>query len=222
MVATDYDFSQTRTQILERAMRQVGALALGEVMSAEQEQQGATILNTIVKSWQSRRTFLWTLSSFTQAFTISVATYTLPTNPPFVSVDAGFIRDSDNYDTIIERYSLADFKRIPDKTETGEPRCFSSDGTNLLLWPVPDATTYSFYGVGVTRLKDWDTAGATGDFPSQWINPLVYAVASDLATEYGLPIGERQQLKIEAESYFKMVRSGCDGTGECCFIKGAF
>lgn len=223
MTATDYDFSVTRTQILERALRQVGALALGETMSADQEAQANLILNTVVKSWQARRTFLWTISTFTQALSASVGSYALPTDPPIVSLDQGFLRDSSNDDTPLTRLSLSEFRQISDKTSTGDPTHYSSDGTNLLIWPSPLASAvWTFYGVGVSRLKDWDTAGSVGEFPAKWINALVYAVASDLAAEYGLPIGERTALKGEAESNFRTARNGSEDSTDMCFTKGAF
>jgi hypothetical protein len=223
MTATEYDFSVTRTQILERAFRQIGALSLGETMSSDQEVQGNLVLNTIVKSWQSLRTFLWTTSTFTEPLTAAIGTYPLPTSPSFVSIDRGYLRDTSSYDTEIKKISLQEFYSIPDKTSQGTPTYYSTDLTSLFLWPIPlTSSTWSFFGVGISKLKDWDTAGATGEFPAKWINALVYSVAYDLSTEYGIPINERMMLKQSAQEAFQMARNGTEELSNNCYTRGAF
>lgn len=223
MAASDYDFSVTRTQILERALRQVGALALGETMAADEEAQATLVLNTIVKSWQSRRTFLWSQVTYTQALSAGVGSYALPTSPPIVSLDAGYLRDSDNIDTPIIRSTLSEFRSISDKTATGEPTHYACDSSYLYVWPIPEATpVFTFYADAISKLKDWDAPGSVGDFPVEWVNALVFAVAADLSHEYGLPPGERQALKLEAENYFHIARSGTRGTEDSCVIGGCF
>lgn len=224
MAATDYDFSVTRTKLLERAFRQIGVLALGETLTADQEAQGVMVLNSVVKEWAKSRTFLWAESTFTQALTAAIGTYTLPTDPRFVFVDLGYLRDSNNYDEPMTRFSMSEYRDITEKTDQGTPTHFACDGTSLYLYPIPlTSSTWTFYGTGVTKLKDWDTAGAVGDIPEEWKNALLYAVSADLSHEYGLPIGERNALKLEAEVRFRKARNATEDRGDSrCMTRGAF
>lgn len=48
-----FDFTRTRDQIIERALRAVGALGQGEVATAPQITEGSEVLNSIVKALQA-------------------------------------------------------------------------------------------------------------------------------------------------------------------------
>lgn len=223
MAATDYDFASTRTQILERAFRELGVLSPGDRMSAEQEAQGVQALNALVKSWQARRTFLWTMQTFTQSLTGSVGTYNLPTGTPFACVDSGWIRDSNNVDTPIQRINFSEFQSITQKTLTGVPSHFYADTSTVSIWPIPLDSTYTFVGSGIVRLKDWDAPGGTGEFPPHWENALTFGVAYDLSPEYFIPTGERTDLGARAERAFTIARNGISGdTQDNCRIKGCY
>ena len=222
MTATDYDFASTRTSILERAFRLVGALALGDSMSADQEAQGVQVMNAVVKSWQDRRTFLWSVQTFTQAFTAGVGIYNLPTSTVYAYVDVGYLRDSNNVDFPIQRVSTHEFNEISTKTDRGVPSCFTADATTFSVWPKPIDTSYTFVGQGVVKLKDWDTAGGTGEFPASWENALTFAVAADLAAEYGVSLGEQQALTTKAEAYFRIARNCPDDITDTCRVQGAY
>ena len=191
-------------------------------MSADQEAQGVQVLNAIVKSWQARRTFLWTVQTFTQAFTAGVGTYNLPTSTVFAYIDAGFLKDSNSVEFPIKRISLSEYNEIAVKTEQGVPSCFTANLTTFTVWPKPLDTSYSFVGQGVVKLKDWDTAGGTGEFPAAWENALTFAVAADLAIEYGLPVGEQQALTTKAEAYFRIARNLPADVSDTCRVQGAY
>ncbi len=76
------DFSVTRKEILEDAASELGVLALGQTLSANQITQGSRFLNMIVKQWQGKSDFapglkVWTRKRATIFLEKNKASYTL-------------------------------------------------------------------------------------------------------------------------------------------------
>lgn len=61
MALSDYDFNTTRNEIIERAYRIIGKLDPGDTLPGDMMVQAVIALNSLVKSWQSKHVFLWTL-----------------------------------------------------------------------------------------------------------------------------------------------------------------
>ena len=224
MTASEYDFSQTRSNILQRALRIVGALSLGETMTADQEEQGSSILNSVVKSWQAKGTFLWQVVDVTIAMVAGTGSYAMPTDPPLLTIDQAFLRLlSTTTDSPLARLSFEQFKAIASKTEQGTPTVFTCNDGYLSVWPIPlTSSTWSVIGTGVARLKDWDTAGGTGEFPAHWLEALVYSVADGLAPEYGLPVREWQALTMRAIAAFNDAKKLKMDVSDYSYTRGAF
>ena len=53
------DFTRTRDQIINRALRICGVLSQGDTPSTEQTVESSEALNTMIKSWQAEGTTLW-------------------------------------------------------------------------------------------------------------------------------------------------------------------
>lgn len=188
MVAADFNFSLSRQKIVEAALRKVGGLSEGEVISDWQKTNAIEALNVLVKSWQTKGVFLWTEYLQLISLTASDDDYDFPiTDPHFLSIDKAFIRQSNN-DIEVTILSWSDFQEIPDKATTGLPSHLTVDPRNniVYVWPVPDAS-YSLYVFGVNKLKDFDTDSGVGDIESRWYRALLYGLAQDLLTEYPVP-----------------------------------
>lgn len=68
----------------------------------------------------------------------------------------------------------------------------------------PDATTatdYMLYLVGQKPLGDILLATDVPDFPSEWMQALVWGLADELAIEYGCHVNQRQEIGMKAERY---------------------
>lgn len=225
MVAADYNFSLTRTKLIEGALRKIGALSEGEVMSAYQEAGAVDALNLIVKSWQTKGVFLWSETLHLITTSIADNTYDFPTtDPTFLSIDKAFIRE-DGDDLPMEIKSWRDYQDICEKDNTGKPFYLSVDRRNntIYLYPTPDAV-YSIYVLGVNKLKDYDTDSSTGDIPPEWLRALSFQLAYDLTFEYPVPPNERQSLKGEAEQSFMEAKNteGSKSSSDLRFVESAF
>lgn len=210
MATTDYDFRLTRRQIIERALRLIGAIDFDGAMSAEQEAAAAIALNAMVKEWQNENVFLWTLVQSSVSLAASTKTYAIEDDPAIIDISSAFTRDGSD-DTPLDVISWTEYFQIPDKDSPGVPTCVAIDYQNpstLYVWPVPTDASLDLHYLGIAKLKDMDTDGAYPDFDARWVNALTWGLAVDLAPEYSLPIAERQSLARDFDTKFARARKG--------------
>jgi hypothetical protein len=229
MPATDYDFIATRNEIIARAMRIVGALASGETLPADRLQQGVMILNHIVKGWQADRIFVWSLKRLDVPMVVGTASYSLHNLNVNVDkvlvVDRAALIDSTDIDVQVRQISWREYNIIEDKTSSGDPCAIAVDyqATPVMyVWPVPSRTGLTMALLAVTALKDEDTGASVGDIPVRFQEALVYALARDLADEYGLNLKERARYVQKAEFYYERLKRGDRERADMEFVKGAF
>lgn len=224
MTLSDYNFNATRTEIIERAYRIIGKLSMGENLSGEMHTQAVLALNSMVKSWQSRHVFLWTIKEFSQSLTQGVTTYSLASqDPPIYAIDRAYLR-IDNIDRPVNVASWRQYQDIPDKTSPGDPSVVALDGQitpTLYVWPVPSQARTLRY-TGIVKLKDFDTQGGNPDFPVTYLEALTFGLAHKLACEYGLPIAERRELERQFMAEFQEAKTGERERAEYEFVEGAF
>lgn len=223
MALTDYDFNSTRNEIIERAFRIIGKNPPGEPLSGEMMTQAIIALNSMVKSWQSKHVFLWTIDDFTQSLSAGVASYSLAAlEPPVYALDRAYLR-MDNLDRQCDVASWRQYWDIPNKTAVGDPTIVALD-TNitptLYVWPVPTQTR-SLKFSALVKLKDFDTAGGNPDFPVRYLDALTFGLAHALSFEYGLPIAEKRELERQYQASFQEAKSGERERADYEFCDGA-
>jgi hypothetical protein len=210
MAATDFDFSQTRLQIVQQAHRIIGALALGESLTTDQGTQGVEALNQIVKGLQAEHIFLWTLKNISQTLSSATASYLLSSDPPVLAVEKAWLRISGN-DTPLEVIGWRDYQDIQTKAQA----------PSLYVWPVPTSTLALYY-LASTKAKDFDLDASTGDFPVKWLRALTYTLAADLADQYGVPLSERNLLSAKAEDLLTKAKKSDREVSENSFVRGTY
>lgn len=223
MATTDYDFSLTRSKIIEGAFRKVGALTLGDSLSAEQMQQGVDALNAMVKEWQNQHIYLWTQQILTQAFTVGQASNVLSLNPAVLYV-ASPMRRENNYDTPLQLKDFEEYASISDKTVRGAPTTIFIDYKSapvMYAWPVPDAS-YTIAYLATVRSQDWDLASGTGELPQRFLLALIYGLAAILVDDYPLPISEKNRIEKKAAGYLLNAKGSDRARDDSTFVKGAF
>lgn len=222
MPTTDYDFNLTRNEIIESAFQVVGALALGETLSANQLNQGNKQLNSLIKRWQNRHVFLHTLQLQTQALTTGTASYVLGNEVE--SIVQAYYTDN-GYDQPVEIVSYRKYLEIPDKDVPGDPvLCainYNPTTPTLFVYPVPTGSLTLSY-LAEMRLKDMDTASSNADLPQEYLDALIYGLAAKLCDRYGTPIAERQMIKREAEALFQELKTADHDYEDNTFVTSAF
>jgi hypothetical protein len=223
MAASDYDFNATRNEIIERAYRIIGKLSVGETLSGDMYSQAVIALNSMIKSWQSKHVFLWTIREFTQTLTTGQASYSLAsTDPAVYAIDRAYLR-IDNIDNPCDVASYRQYVDIPDKTSKGDPSIVALNGLitpTMYVWPVPTQTRTLYY-TGIVKLKDFDTAAGNGDFPVRYIEAITFGLAHKLSYEYGLPIQQSRELERQYQAEFGEAKSGERERAEYEFCDGA-
>lgn len=204
MANTDYDFDVQRDDLIRRAYRIAGALPTGQQLSAEQTVNGKKALNSVVKHWQSKGVFLWTLKLIEFSTTAADKDYVLSVDPRVLVIDRAWYRSGD-IDHPIEIKSFSGYQEISDKASVGFPQSVAIDynfSPTLYVYPTPD-DIYAMRLLAVTALPDLDTATSVPQIPQKFLEALTYALAETLAYETRLQIEERKLLFTKADSLFK-------------------
>jgi hypothetical protein len=228
VAASDFDFSLTRDQIVQGALRKVGALPFGEPLNADEANNAASALNQLVKEWQTKNIFLWQLLPSE----LSVVGNTQPqvtidfTGVFPLGIDAAsWSSDGGITFTPLQVISWRDYNAISDRSSRpGDPEKIAFDNIDsgqIFLYPVR-LTTYTLRCLFIQKLKDWDSASGGGDLPAHWSLALQYGLADLLADDYGLPLSERQALGQKASYYFTRAKGSNRDRADRNVVKGAF
>lgn len=211
MAASDYDFSSTRAKVFKRAFRILRVVDPRGELDGFQTDQALEALQAMLKAWQAKKVFLWTVKSFSTTFTGGAASKALS------SVNDGHLKwvdkvsvTSNGNEIFLEALSLEKYNTLSDKTEQSElPTKFSQDYSSsptLYLHPVPSANVSGTI-YGIVKLKDWDTSSSFGDFPIEWINAITFGLAEQLMLEYPIEPKKKAEIQYYANLYFTEARS---------------
>jgi hypothetical protein len=191
--ATD-TFSQTRDEIIADALANVGALGPGETASGPPRDHAARALNRLVKAIDAEGQFLWRVTRLTFTTTASTASYTLNATAFDVDEPVSYLQTGTTTRVPLRPMSRDDFMSLPDRTTAGRnparyfiEKTLSGAGRTLLtmtLYPVPNTSSDTVEYAAAIRAKDYVTGSDTSDFPTSWIQCLVYGLTAELAPAY--------------------------------------
>jgi hypothetical protein len=226
MSPTDYDFNLTRTEVIDRAYRIIGALGPGQCANGNMQEQGRIALNSMVARWQSDHIFLWKQNTYTTALLTNTASYQLVSDPEILTVDEAYIRINNN-DTELEIIGWDEYIDLPNKQNKGDPVLIAvQPGTSFVTvytYPVIDNATGKDLFFRVTeKLKDFDSASQSPEMRSAWLDALSYNLAYNLADEYSLSISERQHIGAKANEFYRGVKKTDKKRPEVLIARGAY
>jgi hypothetical protein len=118
-----------------------------------------------------------------------------------------FRRDVNDIDTPVEIVGENEYRLQSNKGSSGPPieiwyQPTMTTGT-LYVWPVDGGASWDKLILIAQYLPDdFDTASDNPQFPIEWGNTLVWNLAAELASEYGLP--EREQGRLWQIAEFKL------------------
>lgn len=202
MATTDYDFTLTRNQIIERALRIVGALAPGQNATGEQIVQGSMALNGLVKRWQNNDLYLWKLVQETLSFSTGESSKTLGNHVLGIDM-AWYIQSNTNIPIKLIPYReylelLTTTSSSPHPTYIAQN--YDKSTPTVYIWPKASEAV-DVYVFAYNRLKDMDTASSNPDIPQRFEDALVYGLADSLADEYRPNMNTRQLIKSKYDEF---------------------
>lgn len=143
---------------------------------------------------------------------VCIAENALPADT--IGVERVYLRNSSHLDIKLTPMTRDEYFALGNKTTKGTPSMywFSRElgQSKLYLWPVPeDGATDVIHYDAVKKTQDFDGANDNPDFPEEWFEALYLGLASKLSMGYNIPVGERRELRAEAE-IAKSIASGGD------------
>ena len=115
--------------------------------------------------------------------------YTTKVDRPLGILEA---RSVSGGELVMNRLSRDGYMSKPDKSTTGQPVEYFFDpqltNARMYIWPVADVVDTTIKMTLKTPVQDFDAAANSPHFPVEWIRPLVYNLAIDLAPSYERPI----------------------------------
>ena len=121
-----------------------------------------------------------------------------------------FRRDVNDLDTPVSIIGSQEYYGLSDKTSEGEPTAVwyqpVMDTGSLYVWPVDGGSNCDKLNLIAQNLADdFDTAADTPEFPIEWANALIWNLAAEIASEYGIPEREQGRLWQIAEHKLNIV-----------------
>ena len=133
-----YDFSMDIDEVIQEAMEMIG----GEPTLGHEPKSARRSINLLLSDWQNRDIMLWTAE--TSVFTVSVSTTTYSLSSSSIDVLEAVV-NRDNIDIQLERISMQEYLKIPNKKQTGRPTQYAvrheRDNPVIYLWPLPENST---------------------------------------------------------------------------------
>ena len=120
---------------------------------------------------------------------------------------SAFRRDVNGYDTPLAITGSQEYQNLSDKGASGEPtqiwyHPILATGS-LYVWPVdPGSNCDKIILIAQNLPDDFDAAADNPEFPIEWGNALIWGLAAEIASEYGVP--EREQGRLWSTAEFKL------------------
>jgi hypothetical protein len=90
--------------------------------------------------------------------------------------------------------TLPEYMALPDKDAEGSPDKFYYEGRKdelkFIINQTPSDTTDTIFMVVLLPIEDFDDQADNLDFPREWFRTLKYALAKDLAPEFGVRLNQ--------------------------------
>lgn len=227
MAIGDYNFAVTHVQIITAALRKIGAMSPGQPLDGDEYRMAQQALNLIAKDWQNDNVFLWTEIEVSIPLVAGTDHYSTGDDPPLINLFQARLRDTAGTDYPLKVIRWDEYQEILTKADTGQTTHIAfnpMDGGVVYLYPVPDATTaaWDFHLIGIRAMKDLQSASDAGDFPVRWHRALIYALAADLAPEYGISGKDLESLENKAAFLFLKAKQADKDNDDDSFVEGAY
>jgi len=176
--------------LVDRALRLIGVIAAGEVPASIERDDALLSLNGIVASWSAQQITLYQVSVQTVSLT-GAASYTLGTRPARIKAASVVAANgSSKPPAIVDALGWA---AVEDKSRAGiwaEVLYCNYGYPTASVYLSPKPTSGSLEVHSFTPLTVFPSLATTIALPDGYERALTYALALELAPEYGRPIDQ--------------------------------
>ena len=220
--------------IVESALKEIGVLAAGETMSAEDGSDGLDALNMRLDQFNAERLapFITTRTTFTVvsgdgSYTVGTGADVNIVRPNLQEVSEVRFQDTSVSPTLeypLLQLTENDYARLPQKTLTStQPTSFYYSPTlpngTLIFWPVPTSATLQGVMYVLAALSEAAALTTTVSLPPGYRRMLIKQLAVDLASSYGREVAP--QLMMEADDALRTVKASNQRPSDLGFEAGA-
>ena len=190
-VSTTTDFYLDIDEIIQDAFEHLG----GPANTGQDSRTARRSLNLLLTDWSNRGILLWKTDFTNQTMAQGTASYSLAED--VVAVTEAIIR-RDNQDIEMDRISMEEYLKIPDKTTTGRPIQFAThrqrDNVDIYVWPTPENSTDIVRMWTVNRTNDFNNSSDNADVPYRFLPCLVSGLAYYLSLKRPGISAQRSQI----------------------------
>jgi len=192
--------TQTARRLIERSLRDLGVLAVGETPTGPEAVDALEKLNELLEAWSLERLMVYAIAEVTHTLTGGTASYTIGaggainTGRP-LRIENAILRDANNLDIPIRVLTRDEYAGIYLKsTQSTYSRWLYYDNAwsaglgTITLWPVPstsDKTLHLWLWQPLMAIATLDTSIT---LPPGYTRALRSNLALEMAAEYGRPI----------------------------------
>lgn len=196
----------TAGDLVKRSLRLISVLTRGETMSAEDGAEGLEALNTLVHSWYADDLLVSSLTRESVTLTQGKSSYTigdgadLDTTRP-MAIETIVLRESGGTDYYLDEMTQRYFARLSVKDYSIRPNQFYYEegwpsGT-IYFDSAPDKA-YTTYITSYKPFSDLSSLASTVSLPPMYQKGLAFALAEDLAPEYGMEVPQTVARQAQA------------------------
>lgn len=217
-----YDFTMTASDVCTLALEKIGVVGENQQPTGNQLSKARQQLNLILKELENQGYKFWTTEQKTFNTNTSNQTYSIDAD--ISEIEYAFIRD-EGIDTPLAIYTRFDEADIQNKTDEGKPTAVRFTRNNntqtLTLYPKPDKVYAIYYGKSKI-IQDVDIGTNNLDVLTNWLNALVYGLASELGDSYQIPLQERDRFEAKAGQKFRAAKMRSKEFTTEVIVKGRF
>lgn len=221
-----YNYTIDRNTLIEQALRKIGALGDHTAVASDTNKLnvGIAAINPVMRTMSTYGMPLWAMEivdvPFSNFTTIAPVTWGPSKTISTGTAGAGYRplkvvhairRDTTGSDTIDTPMTIGEYtyyQGMSGKEATGAPNTVYHNPlrawSTLNVWPLPDSTWddsgHSMVLWVQREFQDFDASTDEPEFPIEWTEAFIYALAYHLAPNYGLPPSDRQALKADRDA----------------------
>ena len=193
-----YNFNMDIDEVIQEATEMIG----GEQTLGHEPKSARRSINLLLQDWQNRGVMLWTANTSAVTLTTSVTTFTLAS----ATIDVlEAVHNRDNRDIQLERISMQEYLKIPNKGQTGRTTQYAvrhERGNPVVhLWPIPENSTDQIKLELVSYMQDVDkSAVQNADISRRFLPCLTAGLAYHMSMKRpGVEAGRITMIKQEYE-----------------------